>query len=300
MWNFRATPRSSVRSGRRASLAFLSVLLWLSFAGCERSKENFTPPATHEFMVHGVLKKIDAATGRAVISHEEIPGYMPAMAMEFQAAAPAELGGFEPGDKIEFRLRVTDTQSRIDRLRKVGRGFVPSDDAPGIPPRGTALPDVLLVDERGQPLRLPSSQGRVVAFTFIFTRCPLPDFCPRMNQHFAAVARALAKEPAGSWKLISISIDPVFDTPAVLAAYARVHRPEAAAEQWSFATGNAEEIRKLSAAVGVATKAEGASREHNLRTVVLDRDGKIRRVFAGNEWQPTELAAEMRRALQGE
>ncbi len=293
-------PPSSLRLGSCLVLAAVSLLLGL--AGCERTKDSppAAPPAAQEFVVRGVIKKIDAAAGRVVISHENIPGYMPAMTMDFQAARPVELHGFEPGDELEFRLAVTDTQSRVDRLRKLGRALIASDDAPGIPPRGTVLPDVSLVDEHGNPLHLSQCQGRVVAITFIFTRCPLPDFCPRMSRHFAAVAHDLQKEPPASWALLSVTIDPANDTPAVLAEYARVYRPEAAGAQWSFATGDPGEIRKLSAAVGLATKGDGAGLEHNLRTVVLNRDGKLRRVFAGNEWPPEELAAEMRRAMKGE
>jgi protein SCO1/2 len=153
-----------------------------------------------------------------------------------------------------------------------------------------------LKDSHGTPLRLRDFQGRALAFTFIFTRCPLPDFCPRMNAHFAAVQRALAAAaPDAKWSLLCISLDPAYDTPARLAEYATRYGPDAA--RWTFATGALADIEKIATACGLQVARGGALPEHNLRTVVVDAAGRVQRTFTGNEWTPEELTAEMQRAM---
>lgn len=246
------------------------------------------------YEVRGVVGSVEPARGRAVIAHEEIPGYMPAMTMEFAAADPAELRGIEPGDMLAFTLRVTDRESRIGHIRKTGRTTVPVS-APAVngPSVGAPLPDVALVDDAGRAFRLAEMKGRVLAITFIFSRCPLPDFCPRMNAHFAAAQRELA---GGHFRFLSVSIDPAHDTPAVLAEYAKGFR--GGATTWTFATGDLAEIRKLASFGGLEIQGDGAAITHNLRTIVIGPDGRVTRVFPGNEWQPADLTAAMKAAAR--
>ena len=282
----------------RAVRFIIRQLLWALplltlFAGCDRPPSNATSPTVASYAVRGVLQSADATGGRAVIAHDEIPGYMVAMTMEFTAAQPAELAGLVPGDVLTFDLRVTDRESRIVQVRKVGHTTPPAP-APTVDAVGALLPDVALVDERGRSFRLAETKGGALAVTFIFTRCPLPDFCPRMNAHFASVQRALAAS-TGKWRLLSVTMDPAYDTPARLAEYAARYQP---GQRWSFATGETAEVAKLTTALGLETKGEGAALTHNLRTVVVDATGRVRRIFTGNEWQPEELIAEMRRTME--
>jgi protein SCO1 len=270
---------------------FLAAAMLL--AGCDQK----APPAATKltpvtYDVRGVLHRVEAARGAAIIAHEEIPGYMEAMTMEFTAAAPPELDGLEPGDVVTFRLTVTENDSRIEKVKKVGRTTPPVPPVQsGMPLAGTPLPDVELLDDAGRTFRLADRKGTPLAITFIFTRCPLPDFCPRMNAHFAATLRDLA---SGSCHFLSVTIDPAHDTPARLAEYARKFRHDS--DRWTFAGGEAAEIRKLAAFAGLETKGEGVAITHNLRTLVVDAGGRVTRVFAGNDWQPSELAAELKRA----
>jgi protein SCO1/2 len=135
-----------------------------------------------------------------------------------------------------------------------------------------------------------------VGITFIFTRCPLPDFCPRMTTHFAEVRKELASAlPAEKWRLLSVSIDPAYDTPGRLHDYAGRYGPER--DGWIFATGAEDSIRALTSAAGLSVGGEAPMLNHNLRTLVLEPSGKVARVFPGNEWTPAELTAEIRRAL---
>jgi protein SCO1/2 len=285
----------------------LPLLLLFCLTGCNRDSTGSgaaapTPERVSTYEVRGVLRKLIPGAGKAVIAHEAITGYMEAMTMEFTAGDAGELAGVQPGDALAFRLNVTDERSWIDRVRKIDA--TPQMPAPLTPaadalPPGTPLPDCALTDSRGTPLRLRDFQGRALAFTFIFTRCPLPDFCPRMNAHFAVAQRALAAAaPDAKWHLLCISLDPEYDTPARLADYATRYQPDAA--RWTFATGAPAEIETLARACSLQVARGGALPEHNLRTVVVNAAGRVQRAFAGNEWTPEELVAEMRRAMATE
>lgn len=254
------------------------------------------PPATVRYEARGVLQKIDVAGRRAVVAHEAIPGYMEAMTMEFDVAAGAPLETLAPGDVIQFQLAVNDTHGWIESLNHTGHTApAPVPVSAGGPPPGTPLPDCALTDARGQALRLRDFRGRALAFTFIFTRCPLPDYCPLMNRHLNAVQAALTTGEAANWQLLSLSFDPDYDTPARLAAYAAPYQPDPA--HWTFATGRAAEVRALGTVFGLAFSNSGTPLEHNLRTVVVDAAGRVQRVFIGNAWTAAELTAEMQRAM---
>ena len=250
-------------------------------------------PETAIYEGRGVLQKMDLAGRKAVIALEEIPGYMAAMTMEFDVP-DAAAAALERGDVVSFRLAVTPTHGWIERLAKVGHTELAPEPPRAVVEPGAALPDCALVDERGQRFSLGECRGRVLAFTFIYTRCPFPDFCPLLANRFGEVQRALAGAGDG-WRLLSITIDPARDTPAELAAYAR--RVGAVEGRWRFATGEPAELEKLGAQFGITIVREGAVLNHNLRTVVVDAQGRVRRIFSGNDWPAEELAAEMRRAM---
>ena len=244
------------------------------------------------------MQKVDADRKKLVIAHDAIAGFMEAMTMEFDVANGETPGAFTPGDVLAFRLSVTDARSWIDQLRKTGHVDVtplPAKLSGSLPP-GAPLPDCALVDQRGGAFRLGDFKGRALAFTFIFTRCPLPDFCPLMNRNLAEVQRELSPDPSrANWHLLSISIDPEYDTPARLAEYARPYLGDGA--QWTFATGETAAIQKLGEAFGLTVARNGERIDHTLRTVVVDAAGRVQKVFAGNEWSTAELIDEMQRAM---
>ena len=281
---------------RLAFHLLLALLLW----GCGRNPPRAVrgTPEVSTYEAGGVLRKIDAQRGKAVVAHDAIAGYMEAMTMEFDVADGESLAVLQPGDAVAFRLSVTEARSWIDRLRKTGHtgiAAVPTTPAGSLPP-GALLPDCALVDQRGEAFRLGDFKGRALAFTFIFTRCPLPDFCPLMNRNLAAVQRDLSADPSrANWHLLSISIDPAYDTPMRLAEYARLYLGEAG--QWTFATGEPTEIHKFGEAFGLTVARNGQQIDHTLRTVVVDAAGRVRKIFVGNGWQSGELLDEMRRAM---
>jgi protein SCO1/2 len=269
----------------------------LFFAACDPTPPR-APVATEQtatYEVRGVVGKIDAERRSAVIAHEEIPGYMDAMAMEFSAPDAKDFAALEPGAAVSFRLSVTDRRSWIDRVQKIAAATVnaPEMPAPAGLAIGAKIPDQTLLAQDGRQFRLSDLKGRALAITFIFTRCPLPDYCPRMNEQFAIAQRALA---GASCHLLSVTIDPAYDTPERLAAYAA--RFQADSTRWTFATGEADEIAKLANAFGLQTMREGAELNHTLRTVVVDPAGRVQTIFPGNEWKPEELIGAMRRAME--
>lgn len=273
------------------------------------SSTNAGRPATEfatnviAYDARGILRELRAGGTKALIAHEEIPGYMEAMVMLLDVRDTNELAGISAGDQITFRLLTTDTDAWIDRLKRTGLRVVvaPPDDGDLGPEEeltpGAPLPDCTLTNQAGRAFRLSDFKGQALAFTFIFTRCPLPTFCPRMTSHFGAVQKALlADSSRTNWHLLSISFDPEFDTPAQLAAYSRMHQPDPA--HWTFATGPTDVIRKFGRNFGLYFARDGGSFNHNIRTVVVNPEGRVQKVFPANEWQPEELVTELKAAIK--
>lgn len=250
------------------------------------------------YSVHGVLQSYDASTRQATISHQAIPGYMPAMTMPFDVGDPAALAGMPPGTALDFQLHVTPTAAWIDHIHagaQMPLQLVQASPAAELQP-GDPMPDAAFINERGLPAALQDFRGRALAITFIYLRCPLPNYCPLLNRNFAA-AQALLDQmaPGRPWSLISVSLDPAHDTPEALQAAAQGF--QAQPERWSFLTGRLDAVRLVGGAVGLEFSDNGGVISHNLRTAVIDPAGHLRRVFKGNEWTPQELAAEVRAAL---
>ena len=164
---------------------------------------------------------------------------------------------------------------------------------------GDALPDETLTAEDGRTIRLSDFHGRALAFTFFFTSCPLPDFCPRMNKNFAEARQLLTADtnaPA-NWQFLSISFDPTLDRPEVLGGYAGLYRA-GDTNRWLFAVGETNALANLAPQLDLHFWREGGSISHNLRTVVLDTNGRITHQFDGNDWTAQDLANAIREAAK--
>jgi protein SCO1/2 len=263
------------------------------------------PPAQQTYQVAGVVKELRPDSKSAVIAHEEIPGYMEAMTMPFPVKDVQELADLKPGDKVTFRLIVTPNEGWIDRVTKVD---APSDQAAKVEETfhiarnveplnvGDVVPEYHFTNELGQAVSLSQFRGKAVAFTFFFTRCPFPNFCPRLSNNFEEAQRKLLASPQGpkNWHLLSISFDTRRDTPVVLRHYAQKYGYDP--KYWSFLSGDLVEIDALGEQFGEAFWREGESMSHNQRTVVLDTRGRVQRVFIGNEWKTEDLVAEITKA----
>jgi protein SCO1/2 len=267
------------------------------------------------FQAQGVVKAIKPDGKTVEIRHNEITNYMPAMTMPFEAKDPKELAGLKPGDAVAFRLSVTEKDEWIDQIRKLtntlafpGATGQSASNLSGLPTSGPfrvvrdveplqigdPLPEYHFTNELGQPISTAQFKGQALAITFIFTRCPLPNFCPRMSSSFADVQKALLAQANGptNWHLLTISFDPEFDTPAVLRTYAQRFGADPA--HWNFLTGDLIEITAISEQFGqMFWRDETGSISHNLRTAVVDASGRVRKIYEGNNWTSEELAAEL-------
>ncbi len=250
------------------------------------------------FAARGIVQQISTDRRTATIQHEAIPGYMAAMTMDFSVNATNELSGISPNDEITFTLAVTENESWIENIHFVSHHvgqvtnhvFVFHADAPELKV-GDRLPDGELTTEAGSLIRFSDFHGRAVAFTFFFTSCPLPEFCPRMNRNFSEARKILLADtnaPA-NWQFLSISFDTHFDTPEILSGYGKYYRGDDT-NRWLFTVATTNTLAELSPAVDLHFWRENGSISHNLRTVVLDASGKIFRQFDGNDWTPQQLA----------
>jgi protein SCO1/2 len=256
-----------------------------------------------QYELKGQVLAVDPVRQELTIKHGDIRGFMPGMTMPFKVKDAKLMEGRTPGDLVTATLVVEDSGAYLSTL--LATGHAPLTEPPP-PPRtmdildpGSPVPDVTLIDETGATRSLSDWRGRVLAVTFIYTRCPLPDFCPRMDQHFAAVQREVLKDPKLQDKvaLLSVSVDPQFDTPQVLAAHAR--RAGADARVWRFATGDADAVTQLAGRFGVSVFREGSDPSgltHNLRTAIIKPDGTLATVLGGNDWTPAALIEAARRA----
>ena len=266
----------------------------LVIAGCGGSSEA---PA-REYQLHGQILAVRPERSEVVIKHQDIKGFMPGMTMPFKVKEGALLQGKEPGDLVTATLVVGEVNAHLRTLEKTGHAPL---DTPAPPPPpdirepGDTLTDAQFVDQNGMPTSLSAYRGHRVAMTFIYTRCPLPEFCPLMDRNFAAVQKTLVSTPAlADVRLVTMTLDPAFDTPAVLKPYAL--RRGADPKIWSFLTGEPAEINRFGTQLGIYVEHNPQSAidiTHNLRTVVIDPDGRLVKVHNGNSWTPSELVADL-------
>ena len=236
------------------------------------------------------------------MKHGDVKGFMPGMTMPFRVKDSRVLAERRPGDLIKATLVVADSTGHLEDVVRTGEAPLPANAPNGAGAAlqaGTTVPDVQFVDQNGRSRRLSDWRGKTLAVTFVYTRCPLSDFCPLMDRNFAAVQRRLAGDArlAGRLHLLSVTFDPEYDSPDVL----KVHAKQAMAndETWTWLTGDRDAIDRFAGQFGVSIiRGDRPLQEitHNLRTVVIDGEGRLVRIFNGNEWKVEELLAELRAA----
>jgi protein SCO1/2 len=253
------------------------------------------------YPAHGVVINIASDRTQATIHHQAIPGYMMEMTMEFPVKDTNELNGILPGDKITFTLVISNDDEWVENIHGAGKSSETNTMSPPmnmsggiIPPElkpGDLLPDGVLTAEDGRQIHFSDFRGAALAFTFFFTRCPLPNFCPLMNRNFAAARDLILSRPNAptNWEFLSISFDPQNDTPQVLASYGSFYR-DGNPSHWLFAAAATNTLATLAPALDLMVVHQCSSISHNLRTVVLDAQGRIYRQFDGNQWTSRELA----------
>ena len=283
-----------------------AILLAASLiCGCTEANVPIADPdptmVVRTYPLVGEVVKIEAAEGKVTIRHEAIPGYMAAMTMPFRVSAK-ERGGLDDlqvGDKVAATLKVGPERSELEDL-SVTEPATPklTLDLSGPSPTlraqtvrlepGQAVPDFAVTTQEGTALRLSDLRGKVVALTFIYTSCPLPDFCPKMDAKFAELSRLVDAVPgrADKVRLLSISFDPEHDTPSVLAKHAKLKG--AKPPLWQFAVASHDELRKVAESLGLMYGPRKDEIIHNLSTAIIGPDGKLIRLYSGSSWTPEE------------
>ena len=270
------------------------ILVSLTAAACNQT------PEPRRYEVRGQILSIDLERQQVLVDHEDIEGFMPAMTMPYTVQDGGLLEGKEPGDLVTATLVVEEVNAYLSTLTTTGHAPIQSPAAAplisdaDLLKDGDVVPDHPLVDQSGMPRPIGSLQGHRVALTFIYTRCPLPDFCPLMDKRFADLQEEIRQSPElADVRLVSVTLDPEFDTPAVLDAHAQALGADPGL--WHFVTGDRDEVLAFAKRFGViAEPGEPGTLVHNLRTAVIDPQGRLVKAYTGSMWSPAELVADLK------
>lgn len=258
------------------------LLASLVAAGCATTYET-----------RGLVLRVEPSTSTLTVSHEPIVGYMDAMVMPFAVRDAAQIQGIRPGDVVQFRLRPRQGRTEIDRIKPLsaagadaGLAMTPATRTLVRP--GEIVPDFTLTDQNGQQVSLASLRGQVVAVTFIYTRCPLPDYCPRVVNNLAEVRKRYPDRMGRDLTLLTVTFDPRYDTPEILKNFAR--RFGGNVKSWHFLTGSPEQVAAVCASFGIEYWPDQGLITHTLQTAVIDRDGRLRASVEGRGFSGRQIA----------
>lgn len=261
------------------------------------------------FTIKGRIVTVDAAKSSVLLDHEAVPGFMEAMTMSYKLHDPSVVSELHPGDRIMARLLVHKTADgyqdpELDQI--VITAQAKPDYKPAVqyhvPSPGDVVPDFKLLNESGRTIHLDQFRGKVLLLTFVYTRCPIADYCPKMSRNFAEIDGELKKSPElyGETHLLSISFDPKYDTPKVLRSYGEAYLGSSTKpnfEHWDFAVPPESELAQVTQWFGVGvTPGEGATLTHSLSTVIVGKDGRVLAWYPSNEWTPAQALEVVRKA----
>ena len=286
-------------------VAFTAVLLLLAARSLV---------AAQEYAVTGMVLTVDRSGNMFTASIQAIPGFMPAMTMPFDVRQAKDLEGLTPGAVVEFVLVVEQQSSHAERIRIVRYQSVEQDplaasrlklltEIAGSPRRsvfaeggaapqqvlavGETVPDFVLTDQKRRTVALAALRGKVVVVNFIYTSCALPNFCLRIANNFGVLQKRFQARLGRDLVLLTVTFDPVHDTPEVLARYAAQWGANPAA--WHFLTGPARDVQRVCRLFGVDVFPDEGLMNHSLRTAILDRQGKLVANIEGNQFTADQL-----------
>ncbi len=286
-------------------------------AGCKSRRElpanapsrpAITPGApvsasAKRYPLKGVITAVDFSKPAITVAHEDIPGFMEGMTMEFPVRDdPKVVALLRPGDRIEARLVIDGKVFFLENV--LTKGFVPTPTASSSSARpepnrgvgvGDLVPDFTLVDQTGKPVRFSQFRGEPVAVTFVYTRCPIATACPITVGKFSKIAAALVKEKFGT--LLAVTVDPAGDTPAVLKDYAT--RVGADPSRWKFLTGDPAAVARVAERFGVLYYPDHGQIVHSQAVAVVDPDGRVANLYYGEEWEPESVLQDLEKARKG-
>ena len=283
----------------------------LAAAGCRSHaptsspKYDLTANGARKYHVRGIVVSTDAQHGEVTLDSDAIPGFMDAMIMPYRLRQPEILSELHPGDTITATLLAAKDSDLLDEIVVIAQRK--SDYKPPVQfnplVAGEQVPDFRLLNQSGRTIHLAQFRGRVLLVTFIYTRCPLADYCPRMSRNFAQLDKALAADPALYVKthLLSVSFDPVYDTPKVLRSYGGAYTGNFSNETFSHWDFAAPEKKNLEAVlkffnVGV-TPEKDRTLTHSLSTIVIDPQGRVYQWYGANDWEPQQLLNDINKLL---
>lgn len=277
--------------------AFLSVLILLllavAFGACSRNEKRYD--------LKGKVMMVEKEKRLVTIAHEDVAGLMPAMTMPFTVPNQADLDFLAPEDQVTATLVVDGSRSWLENLFVARMSGNASDvSLPTEAKPGDEVPNITLRNQDGKEIRLHNYRGKALLLTFIYTRCPLPEYCTLMSNNFAQIDRQLQQNPEvyARTHLLSISIDPKYDTPPVLRSYGAAHTERYENEtfaHWEFASG--DQVKDLAQFFGLRYFTENDQIMHGLKTVIVAPDGKVAKVYSDNTWKPEEVVNELKRNL---
>jgi protein SCO1 len=285
----------------RCSLIIVLIGFTILCVSCQRQKA----PTTKRYPFTGRVISIDTQNEFANIDGDMVQGFMEAMEMPYKIKPASTLRQLSPGDSISAEVVVVDHDPRdenadaaywLENVKVTGHAPQPPANAPNamhMPSPGEDVPDFSFTDENGKRISISQYRGKVLVLTFIYTRCPFPDFCPRMSSNFAEIYKQLDSNAAlANTRLLSISFDPEHDTPKVLRDYgfSVAHTHDAALfRHWEFAAAPAADLPKIADFFALTIKPENSLITHNLSTAVIGPDGKIVSWYHGSDWQVSDL-----------
>jgi len=289
---------------------FFLLAVFLMLPGCRQSATPVGSSATlpqKSFPVRGKIVATDAT--HVVLDHEAVPGFMEAMTMSYKLKDPSIVGELHPGDRITATIIVQQDAAgfrdpQLDHIVVIAQAK--PDYKPQVqyhvPQTGESVPDFELINQSNRKVHLSQFKGRVLLATFIYTRCKMADFCPRMSTNFAEIDKTLAADPSlyAKTHLLSISFDPSYDTPAVLRTYGGAYTGQYAKESfahWDFAAPSTKDLATVEQYFDVGVTPDGTTLTHSLSTILIGKDGKVIAWYPSNDWKPADLVTAVRTAV---
>jgi len=285
---------------RRLFIGLVGLNLLILPKAKSGESSNATDTSEQVFPAKGVVRELSQEDRTITISHEAVSNYMQAMTMPFKVRDAREITGFHPGDEVTFRLHVTRTDSWVDQITRIGTVALSENKSQFLrpPPAHDRNPlwNYKFTNELGQAVSLSDFHDQALAVTFIYTRCPLPNYCPRLSRNFQEASQKLDSMPAAptNWHFLSVSFDPQFDTPEVLKAYAESYQYDS--KHWSFLTGPPDKIAELAEQSGVHYESDNGLINHNFRTLIMAANGHLQTVFPVSGDFSDSIVAEIIRA----
>jgi protein SCO1/2 len=296
-----------------------SLLVFFVLAGCHSGQKAPSQPSSSQnyqageferkvYHLRGKVVSTDAAKGEVTLDHDAIPGFMEAMTMPYKLQDASILSELHPGDVITADVIVMtnpDGEVLLDHIVVVAQAKPDYKPAVSynVPAPGDVVPDFKLRNQDGRPIHLGQFKGKALLVTFIYTRCPSPEFCPWVTRNFAALEKMMAANPGLYAKshLLSVSFDPEHDTPERLRAYGVTYMGSDAKNafaHWEFAAPEKPVLAEMASFFNLGMTAGADTMiTHTLSTTLIGPDGKVVRFYPGNEWTPEQVIADVKQIV---